>query len=258
MTTSQNGWSASERSQDFAPFPWVTGRVRPGDVFTVLDYLARRFHMEVEGIEQWQSWGWNYRNIRNSTTGLSNHSSGTAIDLNATRHVQGRRHTFNGSQVAAIRHILASLDGVVRWGGDYSAVADEMHFEINANAARVAAVARAITAGTVSNPIPGGGTVTKPPTIPAAPTPIEEDSLSAAEVKQIIDAIMPRLDELETAVANVHAGIWTGGSVSIDGGVQKFKYGVLPITAHNQTLIAQALSRISALTTEVENLKAGA
>lgn len=250
MATSQNGWPASAKAGDFVPFAWVTGRVRPGDTYTVLNYLARRFNAEVEGIEAWQSWGWNYREVRGSTASLSNHSSGTAVDFNATRHPLSRRGTFSSAQVAAIRRILSSLGGVVRWGGDYTSRADEMHFEINATPARVAAVARAINAGTVNNPIAGGGTVTKP-TIPAAPTPIEEDSLSAAEVAQIMSAI----GELKTAVANVHAGIWTGGKVSLDGAVQTFKYGALPITAHNQTLIAQALTRIAALTAEVENLK---
>lgn len=249
MAVSQNGWPASAKVGDFVPFAWVTGRVRPGDTYTVLNYLARRFNAEVEGIEAWQSWGWNYRDVRGAAS-LSNHASGTAVDFNATRHPLSRRGTFSPSQVAAIRRILAALNGVVRWGGDYTGRADEMHFEINASSARVAAVARAINAGTVNNPIPGGGTVTNP-TIPAAPTPIEEDSLSAAEVAQIMSAI----GELKTAVANVHAGIWTGGKVSLDGAVQTFKYGALPITAHNQTLIAKALGDLAALKAEVETLK---
>lgn len=171
MVSSQNGWSAYESSTGLVSFPWVTGRVRPGDVYTVLNYLARRFNAEVEGIEAWQSWGWNYRAVRGAAA-LSNHASGTAVDFNATRHALGARGTFNARQVAAIRRILADLGGVVRWGGDYTGRADEMHFEINATPARVAVVARAISVSTVSNPITPGGAGVAKPTISGVPAPL--------------------------------------------------------------------------------------
>jgi hypothetical protein len=43
--------------------------------------------------------------------------------------------------VAEIHRILAEVDGVVRWGGDYKNRADEMHFEIDAGQEEVARVA---------------------------------------------------------------------------------------------------------------------
>lgn len=142
MPTSQNGWSVYASSSSLTPLSWITGRVRPGDVHTIFDYLCRRFDAEVENIIVGHSWGWAYRAVRGQSSGYSNHASGTAIDLNAPAHPLGKRGTFSADQVRRIHAILADLDGVVRWGGDYSGRADEMHFEINANSASVAAVAK--------------------------------------------------------------------------------------------------------------------
>lgn len=141
MPTSQNGWPVYTSSSSLTDFGWVTGRVRGGDVLTIFDHLCRRFSSEVEPIIRAHSWGYAYRAVRGQMSGFSNHASATAIDLNAPAHPLGVRDTFSGVQVTAIRRILADLDGVVRWGGDYSGRPDEMHFEINANAATVAAVA---------------------------------------------------------------------------------------------------------------------
>lgn len=141
MSTSQNGWPVRTSSADLTPLPWVTGRVVPGDVYAVFDYLCRRFHREVEPIDPKSSWGYAYRAVRGQTSGFSNHASGTAIDLNAPRHPLGRSGTFTPQQATAIRRILADLNGVVRWGGNYSGRKDEMHFEINAPAAAVQKVA---------------------------------------------------------------------------------------------------------------------
>lgn len=135
MSTSQNRWPVHTSSGALVPLRWVTGRVVGGDVHAVFDYLCGRFDAEVEPIAVEQSWGWAYRAIRGSTSGYSNHASGTAIDLNAPRHPLGRRGTFTAEQVAAIRAILRDLGGAVRWGGDYASRADEMHFEIDTDPA---------------------------------------------------------------------------------------------------------------------------
>lgn len=131
MATSQNDWYVYTSSSGLQTLEWITGRVRPGAVHTVFDYLCRRFHNEVEPITRDHSWGWNYRPIRGRSDGYSNHASGTAIDLNAPAHPLGRRGTFSRAEAGRIRAILADLDGTVRWGGDYNNRADEMHFEIN-------------------------------------------------------------------------------------------------------------------------------
>lgn len=185
MSTSQNGWPATESSANLTPLRWITGRVLPGPVHTVFDYLAARFNAEVEPITVAHSWGWAHRPVSGATV-LSNHASGTAIDLNAPRHPLGARGTFTSKQVAALRRILTDLGGVVRWGGDYSGRKDEMHFEIVATPAQVAAVADRLRAP--------GGTITPTP----APTPVpdvQEDDMTPEQ-----DA---RLRAIETRIADL-------------------------------------------------------
>ncbi|GAB3888024.1 peptidoglycan-binding protein [Terrabacter terrigena] len=156
--TSQNGWPAGSSSAiplatlsvGAATFP---AGVRRGDVHTVLGYVARRFNGEVEALVKGWCWGHSYRVISGSTS-LSNHSSGTAIDLNAPRHPLGRSGTFSAAQRTRIHSIVSACNGVVRWGGDYSGRKDEMHFEIDVRPgdARLAALARRI--GGAPAPVP--------------------------------------------------------------------------------------------------------
>lgn len=161
MTVSQNGWEvlATAPAAIGVPGTPVRLRVRDGDVATVLGEVARRFHLEVEPLTYavpeapgYDDWGWAVRNVRGSSTSISNHASGTAIDLNATRHPRGVRGTFTRRQIRAVRAILADLvDGrtrqpVVRWGEDYTTTVDGMHFEINGDVAAVARVAARLRA----------------------------------------------------------------------------------------------------------------
>lgn len=131
LLRSQNGFSANDRSC-IASYQLPGGSValRKGDVSVVLLWVANRFHETVEPLRWPGIWGYAERLIRGSSTTLSNHASGTAIDLNAPAHPLGRRGTYPPLDVRAIRAILAFCEGVVRWGGDYTARADEMHFEI--------------------------------------------------------------------------------------------------------------------------------
>lgn len=155
--TSQNGWSANDRSV-IASYQLPGGKValRKGDVSVLLLWCADRWHETVEPLVWPGIWGYAERTVRGSSTTLSNHASGTAIDLNAPRHPLGARGTFSPAQVAAIRSILAFCEGTVRWGGDYASRADEMHLEINAGAAAVRRVADKIRAAQTGAP-PGGG-----------------------------------------------------------------------------------------------------
>jgi hypothetical protein len=66
--------------------------------------------------------------VRGSTDNLSNHSSGTAIDLNATEHPLGKVGTFPAEKVPMIRALAKKYSLI--WGGDYRNRKDEMHFEI--------------------------------------------------------------------------------------------------------------------------------
>jgi hypothetical protein len=150
MASSQNGWPVdfSGGRQDRSPIARsVTAPegVRRGDVATVLHYVARRFDAEVERLHQGWCWGWYVRRIAGSDA-YSNHSSGTAIDLNAPDHPVGSSGTFTRSQRTAIDRILDACNGVVRWGGHFSGRKDEMHFEINKGVAAVSALADRIRA----------------------------------------------------------------------------------------------------------------
>lgn len=152
MVNSQNGWTASSDRRAIGVTPFIVhgvsfpGGVKAGDVATVLGYLADRFHRAVEPLVAGECWGHRFRAVTGGRA-VSNHGSGTAIDINAPSHGYGDRGTFTGSQVVTIRRILNELGGVIRWGGDYTGTADEMHFEINKGPAEVAAVAARIRAG---------------------------------------------------------------------------------------------------------------
>lgn len=167
MATSQNGWPVftSGTAKGLVAIPKIAGRVRSGSVATIFKDLVEQFDTYVEDVDKGRDeWGYAYRAIRGQTRGYSNHASGTAIDLNAMQHPRGVRGTFTSAQKAAVRKILARYDGVVRWGEDYTiGKVDGMHFEINANASRVNAVARKLS----------NGKVTIKPTAPAKPKPVK-------------------------------------------------------------------------------------
>lgn len=137
MATSQNGWKASSSSANFVSFPWVTGRVVPGDVYWIFEDFCEWFDKNIENIRRDWSWAYAYRAIRGATSGLSNHASGTAVDLNAPKHPIGVRNTFSVSDRAKIRARLKRYSGAIRWGGDYSGRPDDMHFEINVSSSRL-------------------------------------------------------------------------------------------------------------------------
>lgn len=158
MPTSQNGWSASP---DLAIRPLVIAgeSFSPGvrdddDVYDVLRYVAEQLHARVEPIErddwhQADDWGFYYRTNANDPNSLSNHSSATAFDYNATRHPNGvpTSATFSLAQIREVHLILAEVEFAVRWGGDYTGTPDAMHFEINTDARTLAAVAQRIRQG---------------------------------------------------------------------------------------------------------------
>lgn len=183
MPTSGNGWPASGDGGSIGVVPFYAGGTKPfgsggwaggvkgGDVAAVFTYLVDRFIATVEPLDcdgdtpGYGCWGYNYRANANNPNALSNHSSATALDINATRHPNGARGTFTSAQVKAIRVILADLSPAIRWGGDYTGTPDEMHFEINCSAATVAQVAARL---------PSGGT---PPEPEPEPEPEDEDDM---------------------------------------------------------------------------------
>lgn len=138
MSTSQNGWPALVSTSRLL-YTWnLPGgtrlRLRNGSAGFLLCHLALWFDQKVEDLEEpvLDDWGYAYRPVRGYTSTLSNHASGTAMDLNATDHPLGVDHTFTAAEVSAIHERLKLYRGAIRWGGDYSGRKDLMHFEINA------------------------------------------------------------------------------------------------------------------------------
>lgn len=166
MPTSQNGYSANDRSV-IATYtvPGTTLKIalRMGDVSVVLLEYLRRYHLEVESLyhQPQDLWGYAERTIRGSSTTLSNHASGTAVDARAVDHPLGAVGTFNATELHALNRLLAYFEGVLRHGKDYSGRRDEMHAEINASPAEVRRIADKIRGGVRSSipAIPPVGTL---------------------------------------------------------------------------------------------------
>lgn len=143
MATSQNGWDALSSDSKLLhtwtipDAPRTKLRLRNGSGGFLLIHLATWFDRKLEDIDfnyndgQLDDWAYAYRAVRGYETTLSNHSSGTAIDLNATEHPLGREGTFSPKEMDAIRKRLRLYGGCVRWGGDFNGRKDEMHFELN-------------------------------------------------------------------------------------------------------------------------------
>lgn len=157
MPTSQNGYSANDRSiiaSYTVPGTALRVSLRKGDVSVVLlDYL-RRYNVEVEPLAHVPQdlWGYAERTIRGSSTELSNHASGSAVDCRATRHGLGTTGTFTAGELRALDALLHSYGGVIRHGKDYVGRKDPMHAEIVGTPAQVKTVADRIRSG--SSPIP--------------------------------------------------------------------------------------------------------
>jgi hypothetical protein len=145
MIKSANGWTASKNRAEIG----IESFTVPGtklklacakSVAPLLVGFAAEFHELIEPIDEGtlDDWGYAYRDVRGSTTSLSNHSSGTAIDLNATQHPLGKVGTFPIEKVPMIR-ALAKKYGLL-WGGDYRNRKDEMHFEVTLTPAKAAAL----------------------------------------------------------------------------------------------------------------------
>lgn len=140
--TSPNGWPASEDRKAIG----IQSFVIPGtklkiacakDVAPILVAFCKEFHELVEPIDQGQldDWGYAFRMTRGSDKVLSNHSSGTAVDLNALKHPLGKSNTFNKEQCNIITLLITKYG--LAWGGHYKKRKDEMHFDIKMNKEQV-------------------------------------------------------------------------------------------------------------------------
>jgi hypothetical protein len=140
---SHNGWPASKDAAELeiisVAIPGCSVKVRCAKaVAPLIAGFCKEFNELIEPIDggQLDDWGYAFRMVRGSTANLSNHASGTAVDLNATKHPLGKVGTFPAEKVPMIR-ALAKKYGLA-WGGDYRNRKDEMHFEINLTPAKAA------------------------------------------------------------------------------------------------------------------------
>jgi len=132
---SSNGWPASKDKEEIRIksylIPGTSIKLQCAEaVAPLIIGFATEFHQLIEPINEGSldDWGYCFRMIRGSTENLSNHSSGTAIDLNATDHALGKVGTFPAEKVPMIRALAKKYS--LTWGGDYKNRKDEMHFEV--------------------------------------------------------------------------------------------------------------------------------
>jgi hypothetical protein len=138
LRTSQNGWPASPKESDIDAHNYMipgTGQhlKLASRGAPLLLAVAELFNREIEPVNApgtpFDDWAYHYAPIPGQSV-LSNHASGTAIDLNASKHIQGKRGTYPAAKIPRIRQICAAFG--CRWGGDYKfGVVDEMHIELN-------------------------------------------------------------------------------------------------------------------------------
>ena len=150
--TSYNGWTASKDQAEIGiksyAIPGTTLKIRCAEaVAPLIVGFCKEFNELIEKIDDGQldDWGYAFRMVRGSTDRLSNHASGTAVDLNAKIHVLGKRGTFPAEKVPMIR-ALAKKYGLF-WGGDYKNRADEQHFEVNVSPKKVLKLIEALGLG---------------------------------------------------------------------------------------------------------------
>ena len=143
MQTSYNGWPASKDQAEIGiksyPVPGTLIKLRCAEkVAPLLVGFAAEYHNLIEELDVGANddWGFCYRMVKGVPGKLSNHASGTAIDLNASRYPLNQRR-FEPGKVPMLR-ALAHKWGLT-WGGDWKR-ADEMHYEISIDAVKVAAL----------------------------------------------------------------------------------------------------------------------
>jgi hypothetical protein len=147
LTKSANGWTASKDQAEIgiAVFT-VVGGLKPVKlrcakaVAPLLVAACKEWHKSVEKLEPGEVQGYAYRDVRGGNGTLSNHASGTAVDIFPSRHPQGDADgNFTPEQQAKVLEICAKYG--LRSGGTYkNAKPDWMHIEVNVTPPQAAAL----------------------------------------------------------------------------------------------------------------------
>jgi hypothetical protein len=139
---SYNGWPASKdvESIRIKSYPVKGTKIKLRCAYLAAPLLiafAEDFHELIEEIDggTLDDWGYAYRDVRGVPGKLSNHASGTAIDLNATKHPLTKAGTFPPEKVPMILALCKKYG--LNWGGTWTRK-DEMHFEIALTPAKAA------------------------------------------------------------------------------------------------------------------------
>ena len=121
--TTANGWPAETVANKGGsiwtrevPGTPVMLTVRDGEARTLFEYVVLRFHLEIHELGQGDVVGFD-ANARGRSP-VSNHASGTAINILPGRYPRGSSDPMFPHEVRIVRDILASCPGVVAWGGD--------------------------------------------------------------------------------------------------------------------------------------------
>lgn len=161
MSVSQNGFPAHDdrnaigvRTFEVPGRPDVRVPLRADIAPLILEFM-RWWNVTIEPLVVPGCWGYAFRKIRGASR-LSNHSSGTAADVNAPRHPLGAVGTVPAAKRAEISAKAAMLG--LRWGGDYKGRKDEMHVEVIVSRERALELVRALQAqpGGVALPATAG------------------------------------------------------------------------------------------------------
>ncbi len=143
---SQNGWLASAdrnviRVKNFQVPNANRHFSCAEEVAPILIGFAAWYHQYIQKIDvgTYDDWGYATPVVIPGSSVISNHGSGTAIDINATLHQwRAPQSGFSVLQVIRIRWRCRALG--IRWGWDYtSGWKDPMHFEIIETSAQVRA-----------------------------------------------------------------------------------------------------------------------
>lgn len=155
---SYNGWSASPSSSTIgiekyripgtSEYIWLRRSAAP-----ILLYVMDQWNRTIEPIQGriLDEWGWNFRQTRGGGS-LSNHASGTAVDINATRYPRGRAN-MSWTKILKVRALIRKVNRaagktLLKWGGEWSgAYKDQMHVELaeGTNATDVQRAMRALS-----------------------------------------------------------------------------------------------------------------
>jgi len=151
---SANGWPVLEHATPQAiEGSGRTVRLAGGDAAVILTHVARRFHYEIDALRAGDVQG-HTTTLRHPQPYETNYTSGSALAIRPVAYPVGVKGGLYPAELVVVQDILAELDGVVAWGGDFSRP-KESHFEIayGPGDPRVRAVARRIGGWTQA---PGG------------------------------------------------------------------------------------------------------